>query len=155
MFDEGVPADFVLIGATTRSREEIIPAFRSRCMEIFFEPLTAVQISQIIHNSAAKLGIQIDQDVSQIICDYSCDGRTANKILVDAWALARHDANRDTEGWITVRTEHVYEAIQNSRLTPAITSKAYAGAEIGKIYGLGISGYRGSLIELEAIREPR
>lgn len=154
MFDEGVPADFVLIGATTRSREEIIPAFRSRCMEIFFEPLSAGQINQIVSNSAAKLGIRIDNEVSQIICDYSSDGRTANKILVDAYALARHDANQGAAGRIEVRTEHVYEAIQNSRLTPAITSKAYAGAEIGKIYGLGISGYRGSLIELEAIAFP-
>ncbi|HPF20999.1 MAG TPA: Lon family ATP-dependent protease [Syntrophomonas sp.] len=151
MFDEGVPADFLLIGATTRSREEIIPAFRSRCMEIFFEPLSAGQIDQIVHHSAVKLGIRMEHEVSQIICDYSSDGRTANKILVDAYALARYEDDPETTGGIELRTRHVYEAIQNSRITPAIASKAYAGAEVGKIYGLGISGYRGTLIELEAI----
>jgi ATP-dependent Lon protease len=52
IFEDGVPADFVLIGATTRSREEINPAFRSRCMEIFFEPLTSRHINQIVDNSA-------------------------------------------------------------------------------------------------------
>ncbi|NLV22955.1 MAG: ATP-dependent protease, Lon family [Syntrophomonadaceae bacterium] len=154
MFDEGVPADFVLIGATTRSREEIIPAFRSRCMEIFFEPLSTGQISQIVHNSAGKLGITIADEVNQIICDYSNDGRTANKILVDAYALARHEMHPELGQPIEVRTEHVYEAIQNSRLTPAISSKAYPGAETGKIFGLGINGYRGALIELEAIAFP-
>lgn len=154
MFDEGVPADFVLIGATTRSREEIIPAFRSRCMEIFFEPLSSGQIGQIVHNSAAKLGITIRDEVSQIICEYSFDGRTANKILVDAFALARYGADPEPLQPIEVKAEHVYEAIQNSRLSPAIISKAYPGAELGKIFGLGINGYRGSLIELEAIAFP-
>lgn len=153
IFDEGVPADFVLIGATTRAREEIIPAFRSRCMEIFFEPLGAAQIRQIVVNSARKLDITIDDEVSEIICDYSFDGRTANKILVDAFALARYDG-QDLPGQIQVRTAHVYEAIQNSRLSPSIVSKASPGAEIGKIFGLGISGYRGALIELEAIAFP-
>ncbi|HNX92395.1 MAG TPA: Lon family ATP-dependent protease [Syntrophomonas sp.] len=154
MFDEGVPADFILIGATTRSREDIIPAFRSRCMEIFFEPLSTGQISQIVHNSAGKLGISIEDEVSQIICDYSNDGRTANKILVDAYALARHDRHYGPAEQIEIKSQHVFEAIQNSRISPAITSKAYSGAETGKIFGLGISGYRGSLIELEAIAFP-
>ena len=36
IFQNGLPADFRLIGATTRPPEEIPPAIRSRCMEIFF-----------------------------------------------------------------------------------------------------------------------
>ena len=35
IFENGLPADFRLIGATTRSPEEISPAIRSRCIEIF------------------------------------------------------------------------------------------------------------------------
>ncbi|MFS8512936.1 MAG: AAA family ATPase, partial [Planifilum fulgidum] len=35
IFQNGLPADFRLIGATTRMPEEIPPAIRSRCMEIF------------------------------------------------------------------------------------------------------------------------
>ena len=34
IFKNGLPADFRLIGATTRPPEEIPPAFRSRCLEI-------------------------------------------------------------------------------------------------------------------------
>ena len=40
IFDNGLPADFRLIGATTKTPEEILPAIRSRCVEIFFRSLT-------------------------------------------------------------------------------------------------------------------
>ncbi|MBQ2699683.1 MAG: AAA family ATPase, partial [Clostridia bacterium] len=36
IFKRGMPADFRLVGATTRSPSEISPALRSRCMEIYF-----------------------------------------------------------------------------------------------------------------------
>ena len=37
---DGAPADFVLIGATTRDPEAIDAAIRSRCAAVYFEPLT-------------------------------------------------------------------------------------------------------------------
>ena len=40
IFQKGLPADFRLVGATTRTPEEIPAAIRSRCVEIFFRPLT-------------------------------------------------------------------------------------------------------------------
>lgn len=36
IFQNGLPADFRLIGATTRNPEEMPPALRSRCVELFF-----------------------------------------------------------------------------------------------------------------------
>ncbi len=150
MFEQGVPADFVLIGATTREREQISPAFRSRCMEIFFEPLTQEHIRQIISMSARKLEIAIDSKISTIISEYSCDGRSANKILVDAYAIALNEASTGL-GERKVRPEHVYEAIQNSRLTPNLLNRASSEAEVGKIFGVGARAYQGCLIELEAV----
>lgn len=47
LFKEGAPADFILIGATTRLPEEINPAIRSRCAEIFFEPLSPQSVADI------------------------------------------------------------------------------------------------------------
>ena len=41
IFQNGLPADFRLVGATTRSPQELPPALRSRCMEIYFRPLLA------------------------------------------------------------------------------------------------------------------
>ncbi|MCI4171182.1 AAA family ATPase, partial [Bacillus spizizenii] len=39
IFQNGLPADFRLIGATTRMPNEIQPAIRSRCLEVFFREL--------------------------------------------------------------------------------------------------------------------
>jgi ATP-dependent Lon protease len=150
MFADGVPADFLLIGATTRAQEEISPAFRSRCMEIFFEPLTPEHIKKIVTNSAHKLGIDIAPELGDIISDYSHDGRSANKILVDAYALASNEGAHGL-GRLQVEPQHVYEAIQNSRISPYILSKGSDEAEVGKIFGVGVHGHLGSLIELEAI----
>lgn len=150
IFEQGVPADFVLIGATTREQADISPAFRSRCMEIFFEPLTRENIKQIIHMSATKLAIDTDPGISNIISEFACDGRGANKILVDAYAIALNETD-NVNGKITVQQQHVYEAIQNSRLTANCLYHASNEAEVGKILGVGAYAYQGCLIELEAI----
>ncbi|MDD2585081.1 MAG: Lon family ATP-dependent protease [Syntrophomonadaceae bacterium] len=148
MFNQGVPADFVLIGATTRRREDISPAFRSRCMEIFFEPLTADHIKQIVANSSRKLGIDIEKETGEIISRYTADGRGANKILVDAYAIA---LNQNNTRPVKVSSDHIYAAIHNSRITPHIFGQASADKEIGKIFGVGAAGYLGTILELEAI----
>jgi ATP-dependent Lon protease len=48
IFEEGAPADFLLMGATTRFPEDISPALRSRCTAVFFEPLTPDHIKAIV-----------------------------------------------------------------------------------------------------------
>ncbi len=151
MFEKGVPADFILIGATTRNKEDINPAFRSRCMEIFFEPLTVENIQEIVSMSAAKLKIETEAGVGQIIGSYATDGRSANKVLVDAYALALNEGNKPK---VLVKAAHVWEAIRNSRITPNVISQASDTAEVGKIFGIGAMEYKGALIELESIVFP-
>lgn len=153
MFERGVPADFILIGATTKDKEEINPAFRSRCMEIFFEPLTAEHIIQIVKLSGQKLQIEVAEGVAELISEYVNDGRGANKLLVDAYALALNEANRETAK-VKVTKEHVYEAIQDSRITAENEIRASHEPEVGKVFGIGAYGYHGSLIEIEAMVFP-
>lgn len=81
MFQNGIPADFRLIGATTRSPEEIPPAVRSRCVEIFFNPLSKSDIEKIISASAEKYGIVLERGALDIISQYAKNGREAIKIL--------------------------------------------------------------------------
>ncbi len=88
-----------------------------------------------------------------IISDYSHDGRSANKLLVDAYALANNEGQPET-GRLQVKPQHVYEAIQNSRMAPYIVSKGADETELGKIFGVGVAGHLGSLIEIEAIAFP-
>lgn len=154
IFNEGAPADFVLIGATTRSPEEINPAIRSRCAEVFFEPLTPGHIKTIIKQSAKRLNIEIDPKVPEIISEYTIEGRKANNILADVYGLAlyKQQCRRGRPPKkLRITEEDVYEVIQSSRLIPYVITKAKETFEVGRVFGLGVSGFIGSVLEIEAI----
>lgn len=157
IFEKGVPADFILIGATTRGKEEISPAFRSRCMEVFFDPLNREEIKQIVWQSAYKLDIKLEKELIETICNYCNDGRTANKLLIDAYGIALNK-NKNNINDLILTAEDVQEAIINSRLYLPNSIKATSGTETGKILGIGVNAYYGSLIEIETVafksREP-
>ena len=75
VFDNGLPADFRLIGATTRSPSEIMPAIRSRCVEIFFRALLPDEIKTIAKNSVEKVGLQIEENALDEVSNYCTNGR--------------------------------------------------------------------------------
>lgn len=150
LFEDGAPADFVLIGATTRDAGYINPALRSRCAEIYFEPLTPKHIETIVLNAAEKLEVTIADDVAALISEYTIEGRKAINILADAYSLALQRIG-DTDQAIIINKEDVYEVTQVSRLSPFVTQKASDRSEIGKVFGLGVAGYLGSVIEIEAV----
>lgn len=152
LFEEGAPADFILIGATTREPEEINPAIRSRCAEIFFEPLTPSDIYKIVYQAAQKLNVTIDEKVASIIAEYTIEGRKAVNILADAYALACHRSPDDANPAIS--ETDVYEVIQVSRLTPYVIRRAAEKKEVGRIFGLGVAGFIGSALEIEAVAFP-
>lgn len=151
LFEEGAPADFILIGATTRDAKDITPAIRSRCAEIYFEPLTPKHIEEIVYNAAQKLGVAIDPDIPRLIGEYTIEGRKAINILADAYGLALY---RGEAGQVTIGVEDIYRVAQVSRLSPYVSRKAAPTGEVGKIFGLGVSGYLGSVIEIEAVAFP-
>ena len=157
LFEEGAPADFLLIGATTRDPGDINPAFRSRAAEVYFEPLTPEHIKVIINNAAAKLKVQLEPGVDEIISNYTIEGRKAVNILADAYGLSLFEWDRNGgqgEPDITITKELVYEVAQIGRLSPYVSTKGTDSLEVGKIFGLGVSGYLGSVIEIEAIAFP-
>ncbi|MEG6522737.1 Lon family ATP-dependent protease [Desulfotomaculum sp. 1211_IL3151] len=155
IFEDGAPADFTLIGATTRDPEDINPAVRSRCAEVFFEPLTPSAIQNIIKQSAKKLNVIIDQQIPEVISEYTIEGRKAINILADAYGLACFRQHHEQpEKPIHITTQDVYEVVQVSRLTPYVTKKATDEKEVGKIFGLGVAGFLGSVLEIEAVAFP-
>lgn len=149
LFEEGAPADFVLIGATTRDPREINPALRSRCAEVYFNPLEPRDIQHIVQQAATKLGTRLEEAVPEIISNYVIEGRKANNILTDAYGLAlfRQPDRED----IVVTGEEVYEVLRSARLTPYVSRKAEETGEVGRILGLGVLGFVGSVLEIEAI----
>lgn len=150
LFEKGAPADFILIGATTREPDYINPALRSRCAEIYFEPLTPKDIETIVTNAANKLNAKLTDNVATIISQYTIEGRKAINILADAYSNALKRQHDDLHNLI-ITPEDIYTVAQVSRLSPFITKKALNNSEIGKIFGLGVAGFLGSVIEIEAI----
>lgn len=149
LFEEGAPADFVLIGATTRSPEEINPALRSRCAEVFFNPLSSSDIAEIVINAANKLGAGISNEGAELISNYTFEARKAVNILADCYSSAINDSDEDNN--IEISADCIKEVISKGRLVPVNKKKAESTKEIGRINGLGVNGFIGSVIELEAM----
>ncbi len=152
LFEEGAPADFVLIGATTRDAAHINPALRSRCAEIYFEPLTPKHIEEIVENAAKKLKVEVEYEVVRLISEYTTEGRKAINILADAYSLAL-SRTKDGES-VKIDKKDIYEVAQVSRLYQFVTKKASKKPEVGHVFGLGVAGFLGSVIEIEAVVFP-
>ena len=154
LFENGAPADFVLIGATTRDASALNPALRSRCAEIYFEPLTPAHIVEIVNNAAQKLNVELESGLAETISEYTIEGRKAINILADAYSLAldrAEDKVLHIDRPIKISKQDVYEVAQVSRLYQYVTKKASSKATVGHIFGLGVSGFIGSVIEIEAV----
>jgi ATP-dependent Lon protease len=154
IFEEGAPADFLLIGATTRFPEDISPALRSRCTAVFFEPLNPEHIQTIVANAARRLDIPLEEEVPGIISLYTIEGRQAINILADAYGLALFLKARGSGEPLRISGDLVREVIQAGRLTPFGAPKGSSRFEVGKFFGLGVSGYLGSVLEIEAVAFP-
>ena len=104
VFKNGIPADFRLIGATTRKPEEIPEAVRSRCVEIYFNPLTRDNIEKIIYGASERIKINIEQNAVDMIARYAKNGRDAVKILQMAKNIIfldnRRNVTLDDIAWI-------------------------------------------------------
>ena len=197
LFEEGAPADFVLIGATTREPDHVNPALRSRCAEIYFEPLTPAHILTIVENAAERLNVTLAPGAAELISAYTIEGRKAINILADAYSLALNrfeeeeikrivsretiseDAADDDMGTETeflgevphrdhvqnvsretktppleVTRADIYEVAQVSRLHQFGRKKASDTPAVGRVFGLGVAGFLGSIIEIEAVSFP-
>ncbi|KFX57431.1 ATP-dependent protease, Lon family [Clostridium botulinum] len=149
LFDNGAPADFVLIGATTKSPSEINPALRSRATEVYFEPLSSDDIELIVKKAAEKLNVTLEEGVAKEISNYTFEGRKAVNILTDAYGYALY-IEKQREDNIEIKLEYLDEVLSVGRHVPFEIFDNTEEYEIGHIYGLGVSGFLGSTIEIEA-----
>ncbi len=158
LFREGAPADFVLIGATTREPDDIDPAIRSRCAEIFFLPLTQHQIHAIVLGAIKRLGAKATRGVLKLIASYTIEGRKAVQIVADAYgqALYRLYPRKRAEKTKTpsIVEDDVRAVVAAGRLVQHTLVKGRATREIGKSFGLGVLHHLGSIIEIEAVAFP-
>ncbi|WP_061996685.1 Lon family ATP-dependent protease [Clostridium sp. ATCC 25772] len=148
LFENGAPADFVLIGATTKDPSEINPALRSRCTEVYFEPLSQNDIEKIVINAAEKLEVKLENGVAREISRYTIEGRKAVNILADVYGYVLYNDKKRKETILTLKD--LQQVVSISRLKPYEQLNSKKGKEVGQVYGLGVAGYLGSTLEIEA-----
>lgn len=149
IFQNGLPADFRLVGATTRSPEEIPPAIRSRCMEIYFRSLLPEEISEIARGAAGKMEIPITAGAVEVVKQYATNGREAVNIVQLAAGVAQ------TEKLFEINTAIVEWVVNSGHYAPRPDRKVPEVAEIGVVNGLAVYGPNmGMLLELEVTAQP-
>jgi len=145
IFQNGLPADFRLVGATTRNPSEIPQAIRSRCLEIFFRPLTQHEIGIIAKNAAKKGGFSIEKNAVNKISMHADNGRDAVNIVQLAGGIALTEARKN----ITIND--VEWVIDNGNYNPRPEKKVHDAPQIGCAYGLAVYGPNlGAVLEIEA-----
>ncbi|PKG21665.1 ATP-dependent protease LonB [Niallia nealsonii] len=144
IFQNGLPADFRLVGATTRTPNEIPPAIRSRCMEVFFRELTADEVVKIGKKAADKVNLEISKKSLEILSEYARNGREAvNIIQISAGLAIGEDRNH-------IKEEELEWVINSSQLSPRMERKINKTSSIGSVNGLAVYGTNiGSLLEIE------
>ncbi len=144
IFQKGLPADFRLVGATTRTADEISPAIRSRCAEIYFRPLTTSEIAMIAKNAAVKGGFKIEDEVEELIARYAQNGRDAVNIVQIAGGVALVE-ERDV-----ITRKDIEWVIEFGHYSPRLEKKVCAMEQVGCINGLAVVGNStGMVIDIE------
>jgi len=145
IFEKGLPADFRLIGATTRTPDEIPPAIRSRCLEIYFKPLSSEDIGEIIQKAVKKIEFEIDELSINTIKKYANNGRESVNIIQMAAGLATSEKRKRIEA------RDVEWVINSGQYSPRPEKKISPVAQVGLAYGLAVYGPNmGTLLEIES-----
>lgn len=149
VFEHGLPADFRLVGATTRSPEEISPALRSRCMEVFFRALTQEEVASIAAGAAERAGYVLADADAQTIGRYAACGREAVNIVQMCAGLAQMEGRTD------ITADDVSWVVTSGHYAARPTQKADTACRVGCIHGLAVmGGHQGALLDIEAVVTP-
>ncbi|WP_216828835.1 ATP-dependent protease LonB [Alkalihalobacterium elongatum] len=144
IFQKGLPADFRLIGATTRNPQELPPALRSRCLEVYFRALTQEEIVTIAKKSVAKIGFEAEEGVLEKIGGYATNGREAVNVIQISAGIATGEDRK------LITLADVEWVIQSSQLSPRPERKIYPEPQVGVVNGLAVFGPNlGALMEIE------
>lgn len=149
IFQNGLPADFRLVGATTRTPQEIPPAIRSRCMEIFFRPLLPDEIGQIASGALKKIGYPENPKAIDVVKRYATNGREAVNVVQLAVGLAMTDDRND------ISAADVEWVVNSSQIPPRPEKKVPSEPKVGFVNGLAVYGPNlGTLLEIEVSAIP-
>jgi len=144
IFQNGLPADFRMVSATTRTPDTISPAIRSRCLEIFFRQLMPEEISVIAANAVQKIGFTIEPRGLEIIKKYSTSGREAVSIIQLAAGIAITEERKE------IKAIDVEWVVSSGQYAPRPEKKVPTKPQVGLVNGLAVYGPNmGMLLEIE------
>ena len=140
IFQKGLPADFRLIGATTRNPSELPAALRSRCTEIFFDGLRPEAVEQIAADSMERVGLQYEDGLCGKIALYAGGGRDTVRLVQSLASLAEMKGRN----WVgSADLEWVAEA---GHYQPYPRQKVTAVPRVGVVNGLAVTGGMGGAV---------
>ncbi len=149
MFDNGLPADFRLVGATTRTPDEIPPAIRSRCIEIFFRPLLPPEIAEIAAHALNRVGYAAEEGAIDCVRRFAANGREAVNMVQLAAGLAHAD------GLALIRTKDIEWVAESGQYSPQMEPRIRPVSQVGVVNALAVVGPNvGSLLTIEAVAMP-
>lgn len=149
VFQNGLPADFRLVGATTRNPQELPPAIRSRCMEIYFRPLLPDEIGTIAAKALKKIGFPDNPAAIDVVKKYATNGREAVNVIQLAAGMALTDQRRE------VSAADIEWVVNSSQIPPRPEKKIHQQPEIGLVNGLAVYGPNlGMLLDIEVTAIP-
>jgi Lon-like ATP-dependent protease len=149
VFQNGLPADFRLVGATTRSPQELPAALRSRCMEVYFRPLLASEIAQIATNAVKKIGFEPSPEAIEVVMRYATNGREAVNVIQLAAGLALSEKRSE------LLAADIEWVVNSSQIPPRPDRKVPAEPQVGFVNGLAVYGPNmGTLLEIEVSAIP-
>ena len=149
IFQNGLPADFRLIGATTRLATDLPPALRSRCLEVFFRNLTPEEIGVIATNATEKVKFPMDPGALAEIKRFASNGRDAVNIVQIAAGVVTNDGRQ------VIEKADVEWVLNCGQYTPRPQSQIRQTPTVGVVNGLAMYGPNiGTVIEVEATAIP-
>ena len=149
IFQKGLPADFRLVGATTRMPRELPPALRSRCLEVFFRQLHPDEVALIAKNAARKVEFAIEDEAVDVVKRYATNGREAVNMVQIAAGIVQ------SEGRQTITKADIEWVVNSGHYSPRPEKTVPAEPQVGFVNGLAVYGPNmATLIEVEASAIP-
>lgn len=144
IFQNGLPADFRMISATTRLPHEIPPAIRSRCVEIYFRSLLPDEIGIVGKNAAQKIGIDIEEEAIEVLMKYATNGRDGVNIVQIAAGIASQNETK------IITAKDMEWVVNCGQYSPRPEKKVPISPQVGQVNGLAVYGANlGMLLEIE------
>ncbi len=144
IFQNGLPADFRLVGATTKMPQDIPPAIRSRCVEVFFRALTPEEVELIAKNAARKIAFELEPRAVEVIKKYATNGREAVNIIQIAAGIAQNDRRQ------SISVEDIEWVVSSGQYSPRPERRMPERPQVGVVSGLAVFGpNQAMVIEIE------